>query len=48
MGNLLILQYPESAEEGFPKEGEYCECSFFDQSYDRYYNAYAGSLRTVR
>ena len=36
MGNTLILQYPESAEEGLPQEGESCECVFYDKSFDRY------------
>lgn len=35
MGNLLLLQYPENIEDASPKEGEYCECVYYDESYDR-------------
>jgi len=43
-GNLLVLSYPEVVEEGLPKEGEYCECIFYDKSFDRYKLFYLGLL----
>lgn len=35
MGNLLRLESPPSAEVASPREAEYCECVFYDESYDR-------------
>lgn len=35
MGNLLRLESPQSAEVASPREAEYCECVFYDESYDR-------------
>jgi len=42
MGNLLLLQYPESIEDACPKEAEYCECVYYDESFDRYIRFYIG------
>lgn len=43
-----MLTYAENPEEGLPQEGEFCECMFYDKSYDRYFFINAGSRRIGR
>jgi hypothetical protein len=36
MGNYLVLQSPATDADALPREGEWSECIFFDETYDRY------------
>jgi hypothetical protein len=48
MGNLLKLDSPLDPDDAAPKEAEYCECVYYDESFDRYPSPYLGSRRTGR
>lgn len=48
MGNFLKLDSPLSPDDAAPKEAEYCECVFYDESFDRYVFAELVSRRIGR
>lgn len=43
MGNLMKLDSPADPEEAAPREAEYCECVYYDESFDRYLYRHPGS-----